>query len=32
VLTARRAGAAKKDIINCLSQAALMKWIASTRP
>ncbi|HEX7009221.1 MAG TPA: DNA polymerase/3'-5' exonuclease PolX [Phycisphaeraceae bacterium] len=32
VLTARRAGAAKKNVINCLSQAELMKWIASTRP
>ena len=31
VLTARRAGATKDDVINCLTAAALKKWIASTR-
>jgi DNA polymerase (family 10) len=32
VLTARRAGATKTHVINCLSRDALMKWIRSTRP
>lgn len=32
VVTARRAGATKADVVNCLSQAALAKWIQSTRP
>ncbi|MEO0514218.1 MAG: DNA polymerase/3'-5' exonuclease PolX [Planctomycetota bacterium] len=31
VVTARRAGATKDDVVNCLSQAALAKWIKSTR-
>lgn len=31
VLTARRAGAAKSDVVNCLSQDELMAWLASTR-
>ncbi|MEM8738458.1 MAG: DNA polymerase/3'-5' exonuclease PolX [Planctomycetota bacterium] len=31
VLTARRAGATKDDVVNCGSQLALMKWIKSTR-
>ncbi len=31
VATARRAGATKHDVVNCLSQAALAKWIKSTR-
>ena len=31
VLTARRAGATKKDIINCMTAAGLAKWLASTR-
>lgn len=31
VLTARRAGATKDNIINCLSADALMKWLKSTR-
>jgi DNA polymerase (family 10) len=32
VLTARRAGATKDDVINCFSKQALAKWIQSTRP
>lgn len=32
VLTARRAGATPNDVVNCLSRAALAKWIKSTRP
>jgi DNA polymerase (family 10) len=32
VLTAKRAGATKDDVVNGLSKAALAKWIASTRP
>jgi DNA polymerase (family 10) len=32
VLTARRAGATKDDVINCLSKQALTKWLQSTRP
>ncbi|MFI4860080.1 MAG: DNA polymerase/3'-5' exonuclease PolX [Phycisphaerales bacterium JB063] len=32
VLTARRAGATKEDVINCLTAAGLKKWLASTRP
>ena len=32
VLTARRAGATKNDVINCMTAAALKKWLASTRP
>lgn len=31
VLTARRAGATKHDVINCMSKEALAKWIAGTR-
>ncbi len=31
VLTARRAGATKNDIVNCYSRTALLKWIRSTR-
>lgn len=32
VYTARRAGATKDDVVNCLSKSALAKWIKSTRP
>ena len=31
VLTARRAGATKNDVVNCLSRTALERWIKSTR-
>jgi len=31
VLTARRAGATKDDVVNTMSKAALRKWIESTR-
>ena len=31
VLTARRAGATKDDVINCMTAAGLGKWLASTR-
>ena len=31
ILTARRAGATKKNIINCMTKAALAKWIKSRR-
>jgi DNA polymerase (family 10) len=31
VLTARRAGATKDDVINCMSKTALAKWLKSTR-
>ena len=31
VLTARRAGATKKAVVNCMSRAALAKWLRSTR-
>lgn len=31
VLTARRAGATKADVVNCLTAPALHKWIKSTR-
>lgn len=31
VLTARRAGATQKDVINCMSQSTLAQWIKSTR-
>ncbi len=31
VLTAQRAGATKKDVVNCMSKAALTKWLQSTR-
>ncbi|MFK7789778.1 MAG: DNA polymerase/3'-5' exonuclease PolX [Phycisphaeraceae bacterium] len=31
VLTARRAGAAKEDVINCMTASALKKWLQSTR-
>jgi DNA polymerase (family 10) len=31
VLTARRAGATRDDVINCLSKTKLAKWIKSTR-
>lgn len=32
VLTARRAGATAKQVVNCMTASALKKWIASTRP
>lgn len=32
ILTARRAGATKNDVINCMTKAALAKWLKSTRP
>ncbi|MBX2851569.1 MAG: DNA polymerase/3'-5' exonuclease PolX [Phycisphaeraceae bacterium] len=32
VLTARRAGATKNDVINCMTAAGLNKWLKSTRP
>jgi len=32
VLTARRAGATKADVVNCMTAAGLKEWIASTRP
>lgn len=32
LLTARRAGATKDDVINTLSKTALAKWIKATRP
>ena len=32
VLTARRAGATKGDVVNCLTRPGLAKFIASTRP
>ena len=32
VLTARRAGATKQDVVNALTAGALKKWLASTRP
>ena len=31
VFTARRAGATKQDVINCMSREGLAKWIVSTR-
>lgn len=31
ILTARRAGVSKQDVINCMTKAALAKWLASTR-
>ena len=31
VLTARRAGATKNDVINCMTAAGLQKWLKSTR-
>jgi len=31
VLTARRAGASKDDVINCMTAATLMKWLSSSR-
>jgi DNA polymerase (family 10) len=31
VLTARRAGVTKKDVINCMSRAALARWVKATR-
>ncbi len=31
VLTARRAGATKKNVVNCMTKAALAKWLKSTR-
>ena len=30
--TARRAGATKDDVVNCMSRSDLSKWIQSTRP
>ncbi|MBI1337402.1 MAG: DNA polymerase/3'-5' exonuclease PolX [Phycisphaera sp.] len=32
LLTARRAGATKNDVVNCMSKATLAKWIKNTRP
>ncbi len=32
VVTARRAGAGAGDVVNCMSQSELLKWIRSTRP
>lgn len=32
ILTARRAGATKNNVVNCLDQAALAEWLKSTRP
>lgn len=32
VLTARRAGATKADVINCMTAAGLNSWLQSTRP
>jgi DNA polymerase (family 10) len=31
ILTARRAGATKKDVVNCMTASALKKWLARTR-
>ena len=31
ILTARRAGVTKKDVINCMTKASLMKWLKSRR-
>ena len=31
VVTARRAGATKHDIVNCLSREALNRWIKGTK-
>jgi DNA polymerase (family X) len=31
VLTARRAGATKNEVVNCMTKAALAKWLKSTR-
>lgn len=31
ILTARRAGATKKDVVNCLARTELVKWLKSTR-
>ncbi len=31
IQTARRAGATKKDVINCMTKASLAKWLKSTR-
>ena len=31
ILTARRAGVTKKDVVNCMTKAALAKWLKSTR-
>ena len=32
VLTARRAGVGRDDVINCMTPTGLLKWIRSTRP
>ena len=32
IMTARRAGVTRSDVINCLSRGALQKWLAATRP
>jgi len=32
VLTARRAGATKADVINCMTKSQFAKWLKSTRP
>ncbi|MCC6682877.1 MAG: DNA polymerase/3'-5' exonuclease PolX [Phycisphaeraceae bacterium] len=32
LLTARRAGLTRGDVVNCLDSKALKKWLASTRP
>jgi len=31
VLTARRAGATARDVVNCLSRAELARWVKATR-
>ncbi len=31
ILTARRAGATKKDVVNCMTKPSLAKWLKSTR-
>jgi DNA polymerase (family 10) len=31
ILTARRAGATRADVVNCLSKSALAKWLSATR-
>ncbi len=31
VLTARRAGATRRDVVNCLSRSGLQQWLQSTR-
>ena len=31
ILTAKRAGVTKQDVVNCMTKASLMKWLKSTR-